>query len=535
MTTATTSPVDPLHSRPSPDAHFSTANTGEACPGVLTPLAWTLWGPASERCVRRTFHGFGVLAADETDVPTSEEDRIFGIFYGRIAMRADFMCRMGDRLPGTDGTKVAEQILAVVPPDFESHPTARYYPRVAVKMPRFMLSRPRLVRVARAETEALYRPELARIATAGLEEAHGRFREAAARFDDNVDKHGSAVIAVVQPIYDQLSKLLTLVEGVGAEIMGGYGDHEESKMVEDLWACSRGRMDLDALLGRHGYHGPREGELSSVVWREDPTPLERILDGYRALGDDADPVQAQAERAKQREQAEARLLAGIKGPKRAQARAVLAAARRYVPLRGVGKVAFLQSLDLVRAAARRLGTLLADKGVFDDPGDIFFLTLDEVCSGQWDAGAEQVSFRRERHSTYQKLTIPAEWKGMPTAVPLDEAETSDSLLVEGIGASAGVAEGRVRVITDPGETAMEPGEILVAHMTDPSWASVLFLCSALVIDIGGVLSHAPVVARELGVPCVVNTKVGTKLLRTGDLCRVDGSTGRVEVLERAAS
>ena len=79
---------------------------------------------------------------------------------------------------------------------------------------------------------------------------------------------------------------------------------------------------------------------------------------------------------------------------------------------------------------------------------------------------------------------------------------------------------------------MEPGEILVAHTTDPSWASVLFLSAALVTDIGGLLSHAAVVARELGVPCVVGTKVGTSLLRTGDRCRVDGTSGQIEILER---
>jgi pyruvate,water dikinase len=352
------------------------------------------------------------------------------------------------------------------------------------------------------------------------------------RFNDNVDKHGSAVIAVVQPIYGLLSTLVDSVGGVNGDVMGGYGDHEESKLVEDLWACSRGRIDMGTFLARHGFHGPREGELSAVVWREDTSPLERILEGYRALDDDSSPRRAQQERAAQRVKAERELLASLPVRKRAQARAVLRLARRYVPLRGVGKVAFLQSLDLTRAAARRLGLLLAEKGVLDDPNDIFFLTVNEVRSGDWDRYTDQVPGRRERQRLYQKLDIPGEWSGMPTAMPLDEEDVAQSLIVHGIGASAGVIEGRVRVISDPGEASMEPGEILVAHTTDPSWASVLFLSSALVVDVGGVLSHAAVIARELGVPCIVNTKVGTKVLRSGDLCRVDGSTGRVEVLER---
>jgi pyruvate,water dikinase len=89
------------------------------------------------------------------------------------------------------------------------------------------------------------------------------------------------------------------------------------------------------------------------------------------------------------------------------------------------------------------------------------------------------------------------------------------------------------VVLEPGDDDIEPDEILVAHYTDPSWSSILFLASALVIDIGGRLSHAAVVSRELGVPCVADTRNGTKIIRTGDLIRVDGTAGTVTVLERA--
>jgi pyruvate,water dikinase len=103
----------------------------------------------------------------------------------------------------------------------------------------------------------------------------------------------------------------------------------------------------------------------------------------------------------------------------------------------------------------------------------------------------------------------------------------------GAGASPGVVEGRMVVVTDPATADVEPGDILVARTTDPSWASIMFLCKALVVDIGGRLSHAAVVARELGIPCVMGTRCGTRARRTGELGRVDGSAGTVEVLERA--
>jgi phosphoenolpyruvate synthase/pyruvate phosphate dikinase len=107
--------------------------------------------------------------------------------------------------------------------------------------------------------------------------------------------------------------------------------------------------------------------------------------------------------------------------------------------------------------------------------------------------------------------------------------------VTGVGVSPGIVEGTARVVTDPAFGDVEPGEILIAPATDPSWASIMFISAALVVDIGGALSHAAIVARELAVPCVVNTLSGTQDIRTGDRCRVDGSAGTITILTRAPS
>jgi pyruvate,water dikinase len=96
----------------------------------------------------------------------------------------------------------------------------------------------------------------------------------------------------------------------------------------------------------------------------------------------------------------------------------------------------------------------------------------------------------------------------------------------GIGASPGRVEGTARVLLDPfGD--FEPGDILFAKTVDPGWAPVLSCAGAVVLDMGGLLSHGAVVARELGIPCVVNVKAGTKLARSGSTVTVDGSAGEV--------
>lgn len=106
--------------------------------------------------------------------------------------------------------------------------------------------------------------------------------------------------------------------------------------------------------------------------------------------------------------------------------------------------------------------------------------------------------------------------------------------VSGIPANGGLVEGTLRVVSDSGAEFL-PGEILVCRTTDPTSASLMLLASAVIVDIGGALSHGAIVARELGIPCIVNTKIGTKRLVSGDVVRVDGGSGTVETIAVALS
>jgi pyruvate,water dikinase len=523
---------DPVHGRSAPGAWWSTANLAEAMPGVLTPLGWSVWGPASELGARAAFYAMGAVPASERAIPTADADRFINIFYGRPAARVGYLASIGDRMPGTSAEAIATQLLGSVPPGFQSRPTRRRYPFVAARLPRTFATMPSAVRRARRDTDAWWRAELARTPVLDEAGARAQLEAAVARFHRNVAIQGTALIACIQGVYDQLSRLAAAAGVDGAPLMCGQGSHEETAVVTDLWELSRGRLDFEGFLDRHGYHGPGEGEISGRVWREEPAPVEALLAGYRAMGDDADPAAAEAARIAERRRAEATLLAALPAARRGPARVVLRMARTYLPLRGVGKVAFLQSLDVARAAARRLGGHLAAAGVLHEPEDVFFLTLDELAGGRPDAGDALVSERRRTHAHYATLRIPALFRGDPEPEPVGDDEAVTALVLAGTGASPGIVEGRVVVVIDPATADVEPGDILVAHTTDPSWASLMFLSKALVVDIGGLLSHAAVVARELGIPCVMGTQYGTRSLRTGDLCRVDGGAGTVEVVER---
>jgi phosphoenolpyruvate synthase/pyruvate phosphate dikinase len=103
--------------------------------------------------------------------------------------------------------------------------------------------------------------------------------------------------------------------------------------------------------------------------------------------------------------------------------------------------------------------------------------------------------------------------------------------VEGLGVSAAVAEGIVRVVRDLDEADIDEGTVLLCWATDPSWPSLFPLAEAVVTDVGSAMSHAAIVCRELGLPCVAGTRTGTTVLRDGMRVRVDGTSGRVEILE----
>jgi phosphohistidine swiveling domain-containing protein len=529
-------PRDPTHNPTLPDTYWSTCNFGEAVPGVVTPLGWTIWGRGADRSIREAFYRMGSVRRRElVQIERFDAEptrRATSAFYGRVAGNANFFATMGDRLPGTSGAAVVEQVYGEVPGGLAFRPIRRRYPVVALKFPyafvRIGWELPR----ARAATDPWWRAGVASIPSLTEAAAVPLLAEGAQRYSDNVVLQASHALCSLQPVYEQLTRLVSTVgmDNPNA-LMGGYGSHAESAVVEDLWLAAHGELELTEVMLRHGYHGPNEGELSATVWREDPAPLQRLLGSY---ANRARPSESEERLRQQRLRLEAELL-GALGSRRPYGRLLLRLLRHSVPLRGVAKAAFLQSLDVARAAARRIGELMVLDGRLDERDDVFFLTLGELTQERPQHPRELVSFRRERFRLFERLELPVAWQGMPTPVAVhgpgrDELEVADG--VRGVGVSPGVVEGVIRVVLDPDELDVRPDEILVAPTTDPSWSAVMFISKALIVDIGGALSHAAIVARELGIPCVVNTGNGSRVLRTGDYCRVDGGSGEVQVLTR---
>jgi phosphohistidine swiveling domain-containing protein len=521
---------------PSPEGvHWSTDNVGEAVPGVMSPLQASIWEVVGERTTRGSLVEIGALSPREGAVPTRLEDRVVRVFCGRLALQVELLTLLGDRLPGTSGQDMAAALFGSVPDDIEYRPTLRRYPAIAWKLPKTFLTMPRRLRVEPPRIQAWWQRSLRDLEAADIGRAHAILREALTEFEQALLLQSVAVVGHAQLIHEALAQLIGRA-GVGdMGALSGSGGAEMA-VISDIWRASRGELSVAEVLGSHGFHGPLEGDMSSVVWREDPAPLKRMIAEYRRLDDDADP-RLREQRARARLPAlQAEVLAALPRSQRPGARMVLALAAKRIPLRGVAKRSYLQGIDVIRASARRIGADLVDAGEFNEADDVFSLTISEL-TGTLPADVRGlIDKRRRRREEYRQVAIPGAWKGqVEPFAPVAVDRSDDAQIVAGIGVSGGVVEGVARVVTDPTFAEVAPGEILIAPTTDPGWASIMFLSAGLVVDMGGPLSHAAVVARELGLPCVVNTRTGTQRLRTGDRVRVDGDAGTVEVLAPPAA
>ncbi|MEA2171908.1 MAG: rifampicin phosphotransferase, partial [Solirubrobacteraceae bacterium] len=419
-----------------PDAYWSTTNLGEAIPGVLTPVTWALWGGVGERAARQSFVHVGALSAEEGETPEDPRKRLFGIFLGRFACKVDGLAEIGDRLPGTSGAEMAEQILGTLPPGFESHPTKRRWPVIAVRMPRNFARAPKRIRPLRDDVQAWWLAATTRAPTLDLPAAQALWRDGERRFEETLIAHGDCLFGVVQVMHQAVEQL---VASSGAEaalvgrLLAGQGSHAELEVVDDLWALSREQITLETFLSRHGYHGPMEGEASARVWRDDPAPVLGLAKQYARKPDAESPAAVAALRAGEREEAQRTLLALLPAWRRPLAAALLRQADKAIPLRGVGKRMFLQAMDVTRAATRRIGTLLHEQGALADPEDAFYLEKDELTGGALPS-LQTVAARKAERERLQGLTLPGSWRGRPVPMELeaiDEDAARDGLSLDG--------------------------------------------------------------------------------------------------------
>jgi rifampicin phosphotransferase len=291
---------------------------------------------------------------------------------------------------------------------------------------------------------------------------------------------------------------------------------------------------------KYGMRGVGEIDLGQPRWREDPTPVMHTLQSYLQIepGFGPDVLFEQgaqlAGQAIQRLAAEAARQPGgwIKH------RLLRAAARRVRLLMGARespKFAAVRAMGIVRAALLEIGAEFAAAGTVLRPDDLFFLhvaELEELSRGEafdWKGliAMRRLTYARELRRRQVPRVLISDGRAFFEGVGAD-TDTGDSLT--GSPVSPGVVEGIVHVVLDPREAQLAPGEILVCPGTDPAWTPLFMAAGGLVMEVGGMMTHGSVVAREYGIPAVVGVHQATLRLKDGQRIRLDGATGRIVIL-----
>jgi phosphohistidine swiveling domain-containing protein len=302
---------------------------------------------------------------------------------------------------------------------------------------------------------------------------------------------------------------------------------------------------FDAFVREFGYRGPSEWDIGVHTWETKPELPLSLIGRLRQLDDDASPGLRREERG---DDAAAALQEALKilGPNEEAVQTLhlaIASARRFGAWRERGKTNAVKVMHEVRAPLFELGRRLTARGELDHPQQVF-MALEPELDLLATHAADIADTLRERERQWRQLfeidppTFVVTGEPMTPLADLPRKGGHQVTTVKpgdvlaGAAASAGVTRGRSRVVTDTAQiAAFEPGEILIAPQTDPSWTPLFMVAAGVVVDVGALISHAMIVSRELGIPCVAGVAEATKRIPDGTLLEVDGSSGKVTVLE----
>ncbi|WP_437997708.1 PEP/pyruvate-binding domain-containing protein [Sorangium sp. So ce185] len=578
------------------DTIWSRANVGEALPGAATPLTWSVARAFSDRGFREAFAALGCRVPRGARLVANVHGRFYLNLTAFMQIAAQVPGLSPRALLGMSGG-ASDQLIARLAEQSAGVSRRRFYARLPLTGPRLLLRQARLEReVAAYEGEALWAQRalseldmtllpddaigttlrsvfllLERTGTLMLHCASASLASHLAlckALERVAGRRASARSASGEaPLDGPAGRAETNVEHLAQVLAGGVreldsaGPGIELARVAELVMLDRasrerllagevrGPRDLpegparDALarfLDAYGDRAVREAELATPRWREDPAPVIAMLTAS-LRGAPGDPERALARARALADREMAMLETRVSRVELALLRTLVGRAQRYVRLRERMRTWVTRVLGMLRKVALDIDRRLLRIEPSLLPGSVFFCTYEELVtalsSGRADVG-HVVRLRRAEHlRDAARPDPPATFIGRPPPVVLPPAS---GVRLLGLPASPGVVEGRARVL-EPGAPSLDavaPGEVLVARTTDIGLSPLFLVAAAVVTELGGPMSHASIVAREYGIPAVVNVPGATLAIKTGDRLRVDGDRGVIERLnerdERAA-
>lgn len=551
---------------PTDDAtEWTNANIQEVLPGLLTPLSMSIYRESSRVGYNVGFQKLKLLAKDEWQP-------FMGTFYNRAYLNLTVTRLLTERTLGGNGDSIEQQYLAG---DGERDTTgrepflrrARFKALSIAPLVKMTLTIRKAADRIERETRELERElrgtDPASLNNEELLEQMNRVLAFGARiFAVHLQTSGVALLG-----FDSVTKMVRpiLKEETGGRapaLFSGMRGVESARIGLDLWdlaivarnagldtALVAGDFDADAndlpdgwraawrsFLERHGHRGLNEMEASARCWRVDHEPVLKMLASYLKLGEEHSPPETLRRQEIERRRLTRDLQERMNPVKRRIFRKVLADAQGWVALREQTKSTIVRAARIPDHFLPEIQARLQNAEAIENDGDIFFLAKDEIESALRGVGNAEdyrgaVRRRQRELERNRYITLPDRFFGRPA--PFEpELPEHDGAVLRGTPVSPGIVTGRARVIEDPAtDGPLEPGEILVAPVTDAGWTPLFALASGLVVNLGSALSHGSTVAREYGLPAVVNVTGATKVIRTGDLITVNGSAGTVAIID----
>ena len=538
-------------------ALYTRANVGEVFPDPVAPATRSplLW--ESELGWRDAYVRMG--AFESAEFP-ADEFCILGVAGGYCYLNASVMRLFGERAPGLSWRAIDEQFFGAQPgiPDYVAQPDD-IRPDLSAKLEQtfgWVFSvhdvdqLDRLVEHRRRTIELrARRPDFSDLSDQEVwDHAHALYPFHRELFSEHlfVTTLSSVPVGVIQNVAGAVCR-----SDLVMPLLAGIGQVDSAEPSYAMWALSRleptgeqFREGFEEFLVEFGSRGPNEWEARSPTWETHPNIALAAIDRMRQAPDAADPSAHQRQRAAERAEAAATLLRLVEGDPEThgQLAAAIAASGAWLPGRERTKTNNIRLIQEIRVPMRELGRRFVERGVFDEIEDFGFVLFDEIDDLLGPTPGVLTDRIRERRAAHRDLAakVPAfVFDGAPpdpARWPLRSDVTVDALVggesIQGFPGCPGVSEGRARIILDSSDPmALEPGDVLVAPSTDPSWTPLFVPAAGVVVDVGAALSHAIIVSRELGIPCVVSATDATRRIPDGALVRVDGSTGMVTLLE----
>lgn len=563
---------------------YTRANVAEIWWGPATPLTFTAQsGLIFDIAWRKALSRFGAFDLDEFD---PNQQTLLSIFYGYPYLNVSVQRVFGVRMPGGSAELIDASFFGGqegVPP---YHPDPRdvspeHTARVVQHLEKILgtVDLPRLTELERevAEIRAA-RPDLRSLSNIQLWEYSEPL--ITTRFGQAIEEHmyvttaGSIPIGIVHEAAAKLGD-----PGMAVRVLGGYGDVPSAQPTYYMWDLSRmvaqsatlsahfdagvdglldrlrsGDGDAKAFLSRFadflvefGARGPNEMDVGAPTWETRPEIALVAIERLRLQPDSSSPREGLKRLILDRQEIETEMLAQVSSDAEfhAQLEAALAAARVWLPARERTKFCTTRMQHEARMALRELGRRMVNSQVFDAVEDFVFLKRDDFPSFLEDPGswADEIRRRRLYYDKLSQLDPPFIVDGLPTPPSTWPRREETQVLpvaagevISGIGACAGQATGTARVIHSPEEVEdLSPGDVLVAASTDPSWTPLFPSAVAVVVDVGAPLSHAAIVSRELGIPCVVSAAGASRRIPNGARVTVDGTNGTVHIVALPAT